>query len=84
MEKERTNDFTYEVIEEIAVLSENPATHWQKRLQRISWNHGFPKWDIREWSQPDPKTGHIKMSKGITLTDGEMDVIRGLIHHGRL
>ena len=86
MAKERTtefNEFSYEVIEEVAILSES-KTRWQKKLQRISWNHGFPKWDIREWSQPDPTTGHVKMSKGITLTDAEMDVIRGLILHGRL
>ena len=79
------NDFSYEIIEDIAILSENPQTHWQKRLQRVSWNHAFPKWDIRDWSpEPDQRTGQRKMSRGITLTDAEMDVIRSLVHQGRI
>ena len=84
MTRENNNDFSYEIIEKTAVLSENPSTHWQKRLQRISWNHGYPKWDIRDWSEPDPNTGQIKMSRGITLSEDEMNVIRELVLQGRL
>ena len=79
------DNFSYEIVECIAVLSENPDTLWQKRLQRVSWNRRFPKYDIREWSpDPDPKTGQLKMSRGITLTDAEMEVIRDAVLQGRL
>ena len=58
-------DFKYEIIEEIGVLSEN-AKGWRKELNKISWNGGVPKYDIRDWA-PE----HEKMGKGVTLTDEE-------------
>lgn len=67
-------DFTYEVIEKIGVLSENPKG-WRKELNLISWNGRDPKFDIREWS-PD----HEKMSKGITLTNEEVRAMKDLLN----
>lgn len=64
-EGENMADFTYEIVEEIGVISEN-AKGWRKELNLISWNGGSPKYDIREWA-PD----HEKMGKGITLTEEE-------------
>ena len=58
-------DFTFEIVETIAILSENPKG-WTKELNRISWSGGAPKYDIRQWS-PE----HDRMGKGITLTDDE-------------
>ena len=55
-------DIKYEIIKEIAVLSENEKG-WRKELNLISWNDRDPKYDLRDWS-PD----HEKMGKGITLT----------------
>lgn len=79
------SNFSFEIIDHIAVLSENPNTHWKRCLRKVSWNHGIPKWDIRDWSpEADPITGQSKMSRGITLTDAEMDVIRELVLQGRL
>lgn len=43
-------DFKYEIVEHIGTLSES-AKGWTKELNRISWNGGEPKYDIRE-------TGH--------------------------
>ena len=63
-------DFTYEIIEEIAVLSEN-AKGWRKELNKISWNGGAPKYDIRDWA-PE----HEKMGKGVTLTEDEMQKLK--------
>lgn len=57
--------FTYEIKEEIAVLSKN-SKGWQRELNLISWNGNPPKYDIRDWA-PD----HEKMGKGITLTKEE-------------
>ena len=58
-------EFSYEILEEVSVLSEN-ARGWRKELNLISWNGRPPKFDLREWS-PD----HEKMGKGITLTNEE-------------
>ncbi len=58
-------DIKYEIVEEIAVISEN-SKGWRKELNLVSWNDGEPKYDIRDWS-PD----HEKMGKGITLTEEE-------------
>ena len=66
-------DFTYEIIEEIGVLSEN-ANGWRKELNKISWNGGAAKYDIRDWA-PD----HEKMGKGITLTEDEAMILKELL-----
>ncbi len=58
-------DFKYDIVEEIGVLSES-AKGWTKELNKISWNGGEPKYDIRDWA-PE----HEKMGKGVTLTDEE-------------
>ncbi|RTK90647.1 hypothetical protein DRJ77_07410 [Enterococcus faecalis] len=58
-------EFSYEILEEVAVLSEN-ARGWRKELNLISWNGRPPKFDLCEWA-PD----HEKMGKGITLTNEE-------------
>ena len=58
-------DFKYEIVEEIGVLSEN-GRGWTKELNKVSWNGGAPKYDLRDWA-PD----HEKMGKGITLTKDE-------------
>lgn len=63
-------DFTYEILEEIAVLSEN-VKGWRKELNKISWNGGTPKYDIRDWAP-----GHEKMGKGVTLTEEEMQELK--------
>ena len=62
-------EFTFEIVEELLVLSENDKG-WTKELNRVSFNRAEPKYDIRTWS-PD----HTKMGKGITLTNDEFKVI---------
>ena len=63
-------DFTYEIVEEIAVLSES-TKGWRKELNKISWNGGVPKYDIR-----DRAPEHEKMGKGVTLTDEEASKLK--------
>lgn len=63
---------TYNIVKHIAVLSENAKTGWKKELNIVSWNGNEPKYDIREWS-----ADHIKMGKGITLTEDEYKVLTG-------
>ena len=66
-------EFTYEITEEYGVLSEN-ARGWTKELNKVSWNGGKPKYDIRDWA-PD----HEKMGKGISLTKEELEALYDLI-----
>lgn len=40
-------DFKYKIVEELDVLSESPKG-WAKELNRISWNGGETKLDIRD------------------------------------
>ena len=61
-------EIKYEVVEQIAVLSEN-SKGWTKELNLISWNDKEPKYDIRDWS-PDRK-----MRTGVTLTNEEAKVL---------
>ena len=66
-------EFTYEIIEEIAVLSENEKGG-RKELNLIAWNGREPKYDIRDWA-PE----HEKMGKGVTLTKEELKELEGAI-----
>lgn len=63
-------EIKYDIVEKIAVLSES-SKGWTKELNLISWNDRDPKYDIREWS-PD----HVKMGKGITLSEEEVAVLK--------
>ena len=67
------NDFSYEIVEHIAVLSTS-KTGWTKELNLISWNGRTAKYDIREWS-PE----HEKMGKGIGLTKDELESLYNII-----
>lgn len=66
-------DFKFEIVEKIGVLSEK-ATGWKKELNKVSWNGMPAKYDIREWD-PD----HLKMGKGITLSEEEFNKLKDLI-----
>ncbi|MEG1503114.1 YdbC family protein [Enterococcus sp. 22-H-5-01] len=63
-------DFNYEIVEEIAVLSENPKG-WRKELNLVSWNERPPKFDLRDWAP-----GHEKMGKGVTLSNEEFAALK--------
>lgn len=66
-------EIKYEIIEELGVLSES-AKGWTKELNRISWNGGAPKYDVRDWS-PE----HEKMGKGVTLSEEEAKKLAELL-----
>ena len=67
------SDITYEIKEQIAVLSKN-GKGWQRELNLISWNGNAPKYDIRDWA-PE----HAKMGKGISLTKEELEALYDII-----
>ena len=66
-------EIKYEIINHIGVISESPSG-WKRELNRISWNGGEPKYDLRDWS-PD----HQKMGKGITLSESDLRSLKGII-----
>ena len=66
-------DFQYEIVEEIGVLSTS-TKGWTKELNKISWNGGAPKYDIRDWA-PE----HEKMGKGVTLSEEEIGALMKLL-----
>ncbi|EOS8015827.1 YdbC family protein [Enterococcus hirae] len=68
-------EFSYEIIEEIAVLSENNKG-WRKELNLVSWNGHPPKFDLRDWA-PE----HEKMGKGLTLTNEEFEALQKAIEN---
>ena len=68
-------EFSYEIIEEIAVLSENNKG-WRKELNLVSWNGRPPKFDLRDWA-PEQE----KMGKGLTLTNEEFEALQKAIEN---
>lgn len=66
-------DITFEIKEEIGVLSTSPKG-WTKDLNIVSWNNGKPKFDLREWD-----SDHEKMGKGVTMTVEEARALRELM-----
>ena len=62
-------EFTYEIVENLGVLSEKP-NGWRKEVNFVSWNEREAKLDIRDWS-PD----HKRMSKGVTFTEEESQLL---------
>ena len=67
------NDIKFEIINELGVISEGNKG-WRKELNRITWNGGEPKYDIRDWAAKNEKMG-----KGITLTEQELRKLKELI-----
>ena len=64
----------FQIVEPICVISEHNG--WTKKLNIVSWNHREPKFDIREWN-----SDHSKMSKGITFTDEEAEILYMALHN---
>lgn len=71
-------DKNYEIIKEIAVLSEN-STGWRMELNLVKWFGNEAKYDIRDWS-PD----HTRCGKGITLSDDELNNLVAGIRDGKI
>ena len=62
----------YKITEHIATISQRGE--WYLELNRVKWNNGEEKLDLRAWS-----SDHLKCSKGITLTNGEAKTLRGAL-----
>ena len=61
------------ILENLGVLSTN-AKRWTKELNLVSWNERDPKYDLRDWNED-----HTRMSKGITFTKEEAEVLKEVL-----
>ena len=59
------DNISFDIVKHFGVLS-TAKSGWNMELNLVSWSGKPPKLDVRSWS-PD----HKKMSKGVTLTEGE-------------
>ena len=69
------SEFTYEVTEKIAVISQNGANTLE--LRKISYNGADAKLDLRRWYTDDK--GVEKMGKGLTLTEQELESLAAVV-----
>ena len=60
-------EIVYDIVETIGVIDSGNKT---LELNRISWNHRAPVFDLRKWDET-----HEKMGKGVTMNDNDL---RGL------
>ena len=67
------NSLTCDIVEHLGTLHTSKKG-WTKELNRVSWEGGDPKFDLREWS-PD----HKQPSKGTTFTEDEAREIMKLL-----
>jgi len=67
------DDLRFDIIRNFGVLSES-SRGWTRELNLVSWNGREPKYDIRDWS-PD----HLKMGKGVTLSDEEIQELKNIL-----
>ena len=87
---QRNDTISFEIIEDIGVLSTNPATNWSTRLRRVLWNYENTKenqdkvkFDIRAWNSTDSsdsdENSEVRMSRGLTLTTEEAKQLSKLL-----
>lgn len=74
MAEVNNNNFSYEIKQKIAVLSKYGDT--TKELNLISYRGTPAKYDLRSWIH---EGDNVKMGKGITLNNEEMEALRKAI-----
>lgn len=67
-------DFTYEIVERIAVLGE--AGDLSTELNIIRYGGQEPKYDLRRWRNV---RGEKKMQKGLTMSADELWMLRQVL-----
>ena len=66
---ELAKNLAYEIVDEVAILSENGK--WKKQLNIVQWGDNIAKYDIRSWNEDKTKS-----SKGITLSIEEIRALK--------
>lgn len=70
--------FRFEIVKPLGIIREvnrNGET-WTKEVNLVSWNDNEPKVDVREWD-----CNHVRMSKGMTLTNEETEQLCMILHN---
>ena len=62
------NEFSYEILEQIATISDEGSENYPIELNKISYNGKDAKLDLRRWNRAKEK-----MLRGLTLTDTEAE-----------
>lgn len=70
---EKDREVTYDIVEHLGIFGKD-SKGWTKELNKVSWNGGPAKYDMRSWDEE-----HGKMSKGITLSQEELLAFRSLV-----
>ncbi len=60
------SSITYKVEEKGGIISKT-SNGWQKELNKVAWNDGEARFEIRSWSKD-----HQRMGKGISFTEDEL------------
>lgn len=68
------NDIKFEITAHLGVLTEYPSG-WKKELNIVKWGDRAPVLDIRDWDEE-----HLRMSRGITLTEEEAGKLYNLMN----
>lgn len=76
MEQALKQGVNYQITKHIGKISEN-RTNW-KELNLISYNGFKPKYDLRKWAKDGD--GNPIMSKGITMNEEEIIILRDLLN----
>lgn len=63
----------FKITKKIAVISDRGGG-WNLELNRIKWNNGLEKLDLRPWNED-----HSKCGKGLTMTDEEVSTLCGVL-----
>lgn len=64
----------YKIYKHIGKISQSD-NGWVKELNFISWDDREPVYDIRTWN-----IEHTKYGKGVTITAGQMAVLKNLLN----
>ncbi len=70
-----SDEVTFKIVKHIGVIAGYPGG-WTKELNRISWNGGPAKLDIRDWSGD-----HRYFTGGNTLQDEEGKILSLLLRN---
>lgn len=64
---------TYNVERKEGVIS-TMSNGWKKELNKVAWNDGEAKFEIRSWSKD-----HQRMGKGISFTEEELVTLANIL-----
>lgn len=71
--------FSFNIVEPLGVIAEytdHKGEKKSKEVNLVSWNGKEPKVDIREWNED-----HSRMSKGLSITNGEAEILCMILHN---